>query len=72
LRGLSANGTSRKAASNSFAIYPFNFTKKTTAMSDEIKNAGIKGYCLLFAAIGFLLFVVLVVSIYNANWNGLD
>lgn len=41
-------------------------------MSDEIKNAGIKGYCLLFAAIGLLLFVVLVVSIYNANWNGLD
>lgn len=38
-------------------------------MSDEIQNAGTKGYILLFAFLGFLLFVILVVSIYYANFN---
>ena len=38
-------------------------------MSDEIKNAGTKGYILLFGFLGLLLFVILVVSIYYANFN---
>lgn len=36
-------------------------------MSDEIKNAGKKGYILLFLFIFLLLFVILVVSIYQYN-----
>jgi hypothetical protein len=36
-------------------------------MSDEIQNAGSKGYILLFGFVAFLLFVILVVSIYKAN-----
>lgn len=39
-------------------------------MSDEIKNAGTKGYILLFGFTALLLFVILVVTIYNANMNG--
>lgn len=33
----------------------------------EIKHAGIKGYVILAAIIGLLLFVILVVYIYKAN-----
>ena len=33
----------------------------------EIKQAGNKGYVLLFAAVGLLLFVALVVYIYKEN-----
>lgn len=36
-------------------------------MSDHIENAGSKGYCMMYAIIGFLLFVVLVVAIYQYN-----
>jgi CHASE3 domain sensor protein len=36
-------------------------------MSDEVKNAGRKGYCLMFILVGLLLFVILVVSIYQYN-----
>ncbi|MEM9835447.1 MAG: hypothetical protein AAF828_03025 [Bacteroidota bacterium] len=39
-------------------------------MADEIKNAGSKGYILLFGFISLLLFVILVVSIYYANFDG--
>lgn len=39
-------------------------------MSDEIKNAGTKGYILLFGFMSLLLFVILVVTIYKANMNG--
>lgn len=35
----------------------------------EIENAGTKGYCLMYFFIALFLFVVLVVSIYNANYN---
>lgn len=35
----------------------------------EIKQAGIKGYALLGAAIGLLLFILLVIYIYKANQN---
>ncbi len=38
-------------------------------MSEEIKNAGSKGYCLMFAIIAFLLFVILVVAIYQYNFK---
>ncbi|MEM8585594.1 MAG: hypothetical protein AAGF87_15050 [Bacteroidota bacterium] len=38
-------------------------------MSDEIKNAGTKGYVLFFGIVFFLLFIILVVSIYKANMN---
>ena len=38
-------------------------------MSDEIKNAGSKGYFILTMFIAFLLFVVLVVSIYKYNFK---
>ena len=33
----------------------------------EIENAGKKGYCLLYFFIFLVLFIVLVVGIYNAN-----
>jgi len=35
----------------------------------EIKSAGIKGYALMAAAIGLLLFVILVVYLYKYNNN---
>lgn len=38
-------------------------------MSDGVKNAGSKGYILLFGFLALLLFVILVVSIYYANFN---
>lgn len=38
-------------------------------MSDEIKNVGRKGYCLLYGFIAFFLFIVLVVSIYQWNFK---
>jgi len=38
-------------------------------MSEEIKNAGSKGYCLMWAIIGFILFVALVVYLYNYNFK---
>lgn len=37
----------------------------------EIKNAGGKGYCLMYFFIFLLLFIILVVSIYMMNSNGL-
>lgn len=40
-------------------------------MSDEIQNAGGKGYCLMYGFIGLFLFVVLVVSIYYRNFASL-
>lgn len=33
----------------------------------EIKSAGIKGYVIMGAFIGFLLFLILVIAIYKAN-----
>jgi hypothetical protein len=38
-------------------------------MSDEVKNAGSKGYCLMYFFIALLLFVILVVSIYQYNFK---
>jgi hypothetical protein len=38
----------------------------------EIENVGKKGYCLMYFAIGLLLFVLLVVWIYNRNMSGLN
>lgn len=38
-------------------------------MSDGIKNAGQKGYFILYGFIFLLLFVILVVSIYNYNFK---
>ena len=38
-------------------------------MADEIKNAGTKGYFLLFVFVAFLLFIILWASIYYANFN---
>lgn len=38
-------------------------------MSDEVKNAGTKGYVVLFIIVFLLLFVILVVSIYRANMS---
>ncbi len=40
-------------------------------MSDEIKNAGTKGYILFYSLLALVLFIILVVSIYNANFNGI-
>ncbi len=37
-------------------------------MADEIKNAGIKGYCLLGIIVFLLLFTILVVGIYQYNF----
>jgi hypothetical protein len=37
----------------------------------EIKNAGSKGYCLMYFFILMLLFVILVVAIYQWNFKGL-
>lgn len=38
-------------------------------MSEEIKNAGSKGYCLMYFFIGFFLFLVLVIAIYQYNFK---
>lgn len=37
-------------------------------MSNEIKNAGKKGYCLMYFFIALLLFIILVVGIYQYNF----
>lgn len=36
-------------------------------MSDEIKNVGSKGNCLMLGIIGFLLFIILWAAIYYYN-----
>ncbi|MEZ4948089.1 MAG: hypothetical protein R2879_01180 [Saprospiraceae bacterium] len=36
-------------------------------MSDHIENAGKKGYCVMWAIISFLLFIILVVAVYQYN-----
>jgi len=36
-------------------------------MSDHIENAGGKGYCMMYAIIGFLLFMILLISLYHYN-----
>lgn len=38
-------------------------------MADEIRNVGKKGYLFLFAFVAFLLFIILVVSIYQYNFK---
>lgn len=38
----------------------------------EIKNAGGKGYCLMYLFIGLLLFIILVVAIYQWNFKFLQ
>ena len=38
----------------------------------EIKNAGGKGYCLIYFFIGLLLFIILVVAIYQWNFKFLQ
>lgn len=38
----------------------------------EIKNAGSKGYCLMYLFIGLLLFIILVVAIYQWNFKFLQ
>ncbi len=35
----------------------------------EIQKAGEKGYCLMYFFIFLLLFIILVVGIYNANFK---
>lgn len=37
----------------------------------EIKNAGRKGYCLMYFFIFLLLFIILVVAVYQLNFKGL-
>ncbi len=37
----------------------------------EIKNAGGKGYCLMYFFIFLLLFIILVVAVYQLNFKGL-
>lgn len=37
-------------------------------MSEEIENVGSKGFCLMYFIIGMILFVLLVVWIYNYNF----
>ncbi len=37
----------------------------------EVSNAGRKGYCLLIGILALLLFVILVVAIYYANFNNI-
>lgn len=54
----------------SFRFRFFYSTKPKKGMS-EIKNAGGKGYCLMYFFIFLLLFIILVVSIYMMNSNGL-
>jgi len=38
-------------------------------MGDEIRNSGKKGYLILGAFIAFLLFITLVISIYQYNFK---
>ncbi len=38
-------------------------------MSDGVKNAGTKGYILFYSLLAFLLFIILVVGIYYANFD---
>lgn len=38
-------------------------------MSEEIVDRGSKGYCLLYGFIGIMLFLALVIGIYNYNYN---
>ena len=45
---------------------------KYEAMADEVGNAGAKGYCLLVLFLAFLLFVILVVGIYQYNFRFLN
>ena len=40
-------------------------------MSDDIRNAGLKGWIFAGFFISLLLFVALCVFIYNSNYNGL-
>ena len=46
-------------------------TKQRPIMS-EIKNAGSKGYCLLYFFIAFFLFLVLVLGVYFYNFKFLS
>jgi len=41
-------------------------------MSDEIKNVGRKGYVILYLFLTFILFVIMVVSIYKYNFKFLN
>lgn len=36
----------------------------------EIKDAGSKGYCLMYFIIFLFLFIILLVGVYNANQSG--
>ena len=36
-------------------------------MSDHIENAGKKGYCVMYGIIGVLLFVILLIYLYQYN-----
>lgn len=38
----------------------------------EIENAGGKGYCLMWLIISFLLFIILVVAVYQWNFKFLN
>jgi hypothetical protein len=38
----------------------------------EVKNAGSKGYCLLYFFIAFFLFLVLVLGVYYYNFKFLN
>jgi len=41
-------------------------------MADEIRNVGSKGYCLLIGFVALLLFVILVIAVYQYNFKFLD
>lgn len=41
-------------------------------MADQIPNAGKKGYCLMWAIISFLLFIILWAYLYYSNLDGLQ
>ncbi|MEQ8702608.1 MAG: hypothetical protein RIC19_01750 [Phaeodactylibacter sp.] len=68
-----------QGARQDFAIFRFlsifaatinvNIKKNIAIMGDEIRNSGKKGYLILGAFIFFLLFVILVVSIYQYNFK---
>lgn len=36
----------------------------------EIENAGQKGYCLLYFFVGFFLFVLLLIYLYQRSYSG--
>lgn len=38
----------------------------------SIDNVNEKGYCVLYAFLGVLLFIAMVYGIYQGNWNGLE